>query len=70
VEGDPGSASGIAALSTDPISLTGVTADIVQNVSLRPPKGVTVLTKGTFNIHVFIEKDTRVQPTPSPSTAP
>jgi YbbR domain-containing protein len=70
IEGDPGSASGIAALSTDPISLTGATADIIQNVNLRPPKGVTVLTKGNFNIHVFIEKDTRVQPTPSPSTAP
>jgi YbbR domain-containing protein len=70
IEGDPGSTSGITELSTDPISLSGVTADIVQNVNLRPPKGVTVLTKGNFNIHVFIEKDTRVQPTPLPSSSP
>jgi YbbR domain-containing protein len=70
IEGDPGSASGISEMSTDPVSLNGATSDIVINVNLRPPRGVTVLTKGTFQIHVTIVNDNRVQPTPSVSPTP
>lgn len=70
IEGDPGSASGITELSTDSVNLNNATSDIVLNVSLRPPRGVTVLTKGTFQIHVFIVNDNRVQPTPAVSPSP
>lgn len=66
VEGDPGAVGSISELDTDPIALSNVTSDIVQVVSLRPTRGVTVLTKGQVTIHVFIANDNRVRPSPSP----
>jgi len=70
VEGDPGSVSGITEIATDTVSLNGVTSDITSNLNLRPTKGVTVLTKGTVTIHVFIANDNRVQPSPAPGVSP
>ncbi len=70
VQGDPGSVGGITEISTDTVSLNGATTDIVQTLNLRPPKGVTVLTRGTISIHIFIANDNRVQPSPSPAPSP
>jgi YbbR domain-containing protein len=70
VEGDPTVFSGVSAVDTDPIDLAGMTGDINRTVNLRPKAGVTVLTKGPFNVKIKIQQDPRVEPSPSPPAAP
>jgi YbbR domain-containing protein len=70
VEADPGILATIQAVDTDPISIAGATSDVVANVGLRAPAGVTVLTKGPFTIHFVIKINPVVQATPSPLPSP
>jgi len=67
VEADPGILANIQTLDTDPISIAGATSDVVANVGLRAPTGVTVLTKGPFTVHFVIKINPVVQVTPTPS---
>ncbi len=55
----------IALLGTDPIDISGATADVVRTVTIRPPDGVTVNQK-TAQVHVFIARAAGVSPSPGP----
>ncbi|HXA43546.1 MAG TPA: CdaR family protein [Candidatus Solibacter sp.] len=70
VEADPGILATIQLIDTEPISLAGATNDIVATVSLRPPAGVMVLTRGPFTVHFVIKQNPLVKPSPSPTPAP
>jgi YbbR domain-containing protein len=70
VEADPGILGGIHVIDTDPISIAGASSDIFATVSLRPPPGVVVLTKGPFTVHFVIKPSPQVQVTPSPRPSP
>ena len=70
VEADPGILASIHTIDTDPISIAGATSDVVANVGLRAPAGVTVLTKGPFTVHFVIKVNPDVQVTPSPRPSP
>jgi len=70
VEADPGVLPNIHVIDTDPINIAGATSDIFATVSLRPPPGVVVLTKGPFTVHFVINPSPQVQVTPSPRPSP
>ena len=55
----------IVLLGTDPIDISGATADVVRTVTIRPPDGVTVNQK-TAQVHVFIARAAGVSPSPGP----
>jgi YbbR domain-containing protein len=70
VEADPGILASIHTIDTETISVSGASSDVVANVGLRPPSGVTVLTKGPFTVHFVIKINPDVQVTPSPRSSP
>jgi YbbR domain-containing protein len=72
VEASPDVLSNIQLIDTEPISIAGATNDVVAFVSLRPPSGVVVVTKGPFTVHCVIKPNPLVKasPTPSPSGSP
>ena len=70
VEADPGVLTNIHVIDTDPINIAGATSDIFATVSLHPPPGVVVLTKGPFTVHFLIKPNPQVQVTPSPPPSP
>ena len=55
----------IVLLATDPIDVSGATADVVRTVTIRPPDGVSVNQK-TAQVHVFIARAAGVSPSPGP----
>jgi YbbR domain-containing protein len=55
--------TGLVLLATDPIDITGVKADVVKTVTIRPPDGVTTNQK-TAQVHVFISPIPGVSPSP------
>jgi YbbR domain-containing protein len=55
--------TGLVLLATDPIDITGVRADVVRTVTIRPPDGVTTNQK-TAQVHVFISPIPGVSPSP------
>jgi YbbR domain-containing protein len=57
--------TGLVLLATDPIDITGVKADVVKTVTIRPPDGVTTNQK-TAQVHVFISPIPGVSPSPAP----
>ena len=70
IEADPGVLATIHSIDTDPISVAGATSDVVANVNLRPPTGVTLLTKGTVTVHFVIKANPVVRSSPSPTAPP
>ena len=50
---------------TDPVDVSGVTADVIRTINIRPPDGVTVSQK-TVQIHVVISRSAQVSPSASP----
>jgi YbbR domain-containing protein len=72
VEADPGALTAIHLIDTESINIAGATSDIFATVALRPPSGVTVLTKGPFTVHIVIKANPQVQvsPSPRPSASP
>ncbi|MEA2646868.1 MAG: hypothetical protein QOE92_1951, partial [Chloroflexota bacterium] len=39
-------------------------------VTLRVPRGVTIISKGPFTVHITLVNDTRLQPSPTPAATP
>jgi YbbR domain-containing protein len=70
VEADPSVLTSLHLIDTDPISLAGASSDVFATVSLRPPPGVVVLTKGPFTVHFVIKASPQVQVSPSPRPSP
>ena len=70
IEGEPGIITAIHFIDTDPINISGASSDIIATVTLRPPAGVTVLTRGPFTIHLVIKPNPQVKASPSPSPSP
>jgi len=57
--------AGLALLLTDPVDVSGATADVVRTVNIRPPAGVEVSQK-TVQVHVSIAKSAQVSASASP----
>lgn len=70
VEADPGILANIHAIDSDPINIGGATSDIFATVSLHPPLGVVILTKGPYTVHFVVKANPQVQPPPSPRPSP
>ncbi|MGI8608693.1 MAG: CdaR family protein [Candidatus Dormibacteria bacterium] len=68
--GDPAIIEGLAGIPTAPVSVNGATSDVVQTVTLKPPNGVTIAGSTQVTVHIFIVKNSQVQPTPTPSASP
>lgn len=71
IQGDTATLANVTEILSDPVSLAGKGAgDLVITITLRAPKGVTILSNGPFTVHITIVNDTRVQPSPSPTPSP
>lgn len=70
VTGDPSIVGSITAVNTAPINVNGASSDVVQTVSLRPPNGVSVAGSTQVTVHIFITRDSLVQPSPAPTPSP
>lgn len=70
IEGEPAVITTIHFIDTDPINISGATSDIIATVSLRPPAGVVVLTRGPFTVHIVIAPNPVVKASPSPNPTP
>jgi YbbR domain-containing protein len=70
-EGDPGVLSGAAAtVDTETVDISGATTDISRTVGLKPPSGISILTKGAITVKIRFQQDQRVEPNPSPRPSP
>lgn len=57
--------AGLNLVPTDPVDVSGVTADVIRTINIRPPDGVLVSQK-TVQIHVVVSKSAQVSPSASP----
>jgi YbbR domain-containing protein len=67
IEGNQDVLSKVTTLESEPLDLSGVTTDVIRTLVIRVPAGVTVLTKGPFTAHLFIQPQPGVTPGQSPS---
>ncbi|MFN2465831.1 MAG: YbbR-like domain-containing protein [Candidatus Dormibacteria bacterium] len=66
IEGDPIILAQVSSLDTQPINISGATADIVQTVTVKPPTGVAIIGSTQVTVHISVAKNPVVEPSPSP----
>jgi YbbR domain-containing protein len=70
IQGNQDVIAPVVSIGTEPVDISGLNGDSIRTLTLRPPPGIEVVTKGPYTVKIHIVPLARPSPSPGPSPSP